>query len=449
MPLADKHNPNALHHVGSYESHVFPFSKFVFALSLAATSGLASAAGFQLLEQNLSGLGNSYAGSAAIAENASTIFTNPAGMTQLMDREFSGGLAVIAPSFKFTDKGSVVGSVFKGNGGDAGQTGYVPNAYMSWALNKDLYVGVGFSAPFGLKTEYSSPWVGSAQANSFAIETYNMNPSIAFRVNDALSVGGGVSWQHIDATYKRLAATGAVPGVPAPVTTASTVTAKLSADGLGWNVGALFNVSPETKVGVSYRSTVTQNTKGDIAVTGPSAAFNSSQSSGAKADLNLPDTFILSGSHQLSSTWELLGDVSWTGWSSIPKLDLVRTSGASNGATAQTLDTDFRDTFRVAVGANYRYSEDLTLKFGLATDQSPVKNETTRLVSLPDADRTQVSTGAQWKLSNGAKLDIGVAYLTIADTSINNNQLAKARGLVTGTYSGSAWILGAQYSMPF
>jgi long-chain fatty acid transport protein len=89
------------------------------------------------------------------------------------------------------------------------------------------------------------------------------------------------------------------------------------------------------------------------------------------------------------------------------------------------------------------------LKFGLAVDQSPVKAETTRLVSLPDADRTQLSTGAQWKLSNGAKLDVGVAYLTIADTSINNNQLAKARGLVTGTYSGSAWILGAQYSMPF
>lgn len=450
MPLAYKQfNLNAQHHVGSDKSQVFPFSKMVVALSLAATSGLASASGFQLLEQNLSGLGNGYAGSAAVADNASTIFTNPAGMTQLKDREFSTGLAVIAPSFKFTNKGSTVGSVFKSDGGDAGQTGYVPNAYMSWALNKDLYVGVGFSAPFGLKTEYSSPWIGSAQANSFSIETYNINPSIAFRVNDAVSVGGGISLQHIDATYKRLAATGAVPGVPAVVTTASTVTAKLSADGWGWNVGALFNVSPETKVGVSYRSTVTQNTTGDIAVTGPSAGFNASQSSGAKADLKLPDTFILSATHQLNNKWELLGDVSWTGWSSIPKLDLVRTSGASNGAIAQTLDTEFRDTVRVAVGANYQYRDDLILKFGVAVDQSPVKGETTRLVSLPDADRTQLSTGAQWKLSNGAKLDVGVAYLTISDATINNNQLAKARGLVNGSYSGSAWLLGVQYSVPF
>jgi long-chain fatty acid transport protein len=194
---------------------------------------------------------------------------------------------------------------------------------------------------------------------------------------------------------------------------------------------------------------VTANTTGDISVSGPSAAFNASQSSGAKADLKLPDTFILSATHQVNNKWELLGDISWTGWSSIPKLDLVRTSGASNGATAQTLDTDFRDTIRVAIGANYQYSEDLTLKFGLAIDQSPVKGETTRLVSLPDADRTQLSTGAQWKLSNGAKLDVGVAYLTIADSTINNNQLAKARGLVSGSYTGSAWVLGAQYSVPF
>jgi long-chain fatty acid transport protein len=424
-------------------------TRLMMSLALGMLSCHAGASGFQLLEQNLSGLGNSYAGSAAVADNASTIYSNPAGMTQLKDREFSGGLAVISPSFKFTNKGSNVGSVFKSDGGDAGQTGYVPNAYLSWALNKDLYVGVGFSAPFGLKTEYSSPWIGSAQANSFSIETYNVNPSIAFRVNDVVSIGGGISLEHIDATYKRLAATGAVPGVPAAVTTASTVTAKLSADGWGWNAGALFNVSPVTKVGVSYRSTVTANTTGDISVSGPSAAFNASQSSGAKADLKLPDTFILSATHQVNNKWELLGDISWTGWSSIPKLDLVRTSGASNGATAQTLDTDFRDTIRVAIGANYQYSEDLTLKFGLAIDQSPVKGETTRLVSLPDADRTQLSTGAQWKLSNGAKLDVGVAYLTIADSTINNNQLAKARGLVSGSYTGSAWVLGAQYSVPF
>ncbi len=437
-------------------------TKRVTVLLLAFSSGYAAAAGFQLLEQNVSGLGNSYAGSAAVAENASTIFLNPAGMTQLKERELSVGVAAIGPSFKFSNNGSSVGGATgfgnAGNGGDAGSWAAVPNAYMSWALNKDLYVGVGLSAPFGLKSEYSNPWIGSAQSNSFSVETLNINPSIAYRVNDAISVGGGVSWQHLDAKYKRLAATGAVPVVvggavvstiPAAITTASTVTATLSGDSWGWNIGGLFTVSPTTKVGVSYRSTVTQDTTGDIAVTGPLPTFNAGKSSSAKASLKLPDTAILSATHQLNDKWQLLGDVSWTGWSSIPKLDLVATTGSSAGLPAQTLDTDFRDTWRVAVGGNYQYSQDVKLKFGLAFDQTPVKGATTRMVSLPDSDRTQISTGAQWTFAGGSTLDLGVAYLMFADASIDNDQRLKARGLVKGDYTGSAWVLGTQYSMPF
>jgi long-chain fatty acid transport protein len=431
------------------------------ALVLALSSGYAAAGGFQLLEQNVSGLGNAYAGSAAVAENASTIFFNPAGMTQLKDREFSAGVAAIGPSFKFTDKGSSAGAfTTAGSGGDAGSWAAVPNAYMSWALNKDLYLGVGFSAPFGLKTEYSSPWIGSAQSNSFSVETMNLNPSIAYRVSESVSLGAGLSYQHIDAKYKRLAATIDLPpaatGLPVTVLTSqSTVTATLKGDAWGWNVGGLFTLSPSTKVGVSYRSTVTQDTTGDINVTGPAGLggvttlFNTAQSVGAKASLKLPDTAILSATHQLNDKWQLLGDVSWTGWSSIPKLDLVRTTGSNAGTPAQTLETDFRDTWRVAVGGNYQYSQAMKLKFGLAFDQTPVKGESTRMVSLPDNDRTQIATGAQWALSGGSTLDLGLSYLMIADTSINNDQRTAFRGLVKGNYTGSAWILGVQYSVPF
>ena len=415
--------------------------KLIPAVVIGMFSGAAFASGFALLEQNLSGLGNSYAGSAAVAENASTIFFNPAGMTQLKDREFSGGLAVIAPSFKFTNNGSSVGLLGSaGDGGDAGRTGYVPNAYMSWALNKDLYVGAGFSAPFGLMTEYNNPWVGAAQAVSFDIKTYNFNPSVAYRVNSAVSVGGGLNWQRIDAQYKRAASVASAGG------TASTVTATLTGTGWGWNVGGLFTVSPATKLGVSYRSNITQDTTGDIVVTGPSAALNASQTSPAKASLKLPDTWIFSATHQVSDKWQLLGDVSFTGWSSIPKLDLVRTT---TGATAQTIDSDFRDTWRIAAGATYKYSPTVNIKMGVQFDQSPVKGETTRLVSLPDADRTQVSVGSQYLLGNGSTLDLGLAYLMIGGSDINNNQAALGRGTVKGSYSGNAVILGVQYSMPF
>jgi long-chain fatty acid transport protein len=224
-------------------------------------------------------------------------------------------------------------------------------------------------------------------------------------------------------------------------------------------VGGLFTLSPATKVGVSYRSTVSQELTGDIKTSGfpaglGGAATDALFSSNVKASLKLPDTAVLSATHQLDNKWQLLGDVSWTGWSSIPRLDLVRTSGSQNGAIAQTLDTDFRDTWRVAVGANYQYSQDMKLKFGLAFDQTPVKGEATRMVSLPDNDRTQLSAGAQWALNGGSTLDVGLAYLMFADAPINNDQrvpvpTAPSRGLVKGNYTGNAVLLGVQYSVPF
>jgi long-chain fatty acid transport protein len=413
-------------------------------LILSLFASYAAASGFQLFEQNASGLGNAYAGSAAIAENASTIYYNPAGMTQLKDREFSTGVAAVGTSYKFTDQGSSVGALAgSGNGGDGGGWGYVPNAYMSWALNKDLYVGVGMGAPFGLKTEYSNPWLGAAQATMFDVKTYNINPSIAYRVNDKVSIGAGLSWQRLTADYTRQLA------VSSAIAAASPLALGLEGESWGWNVGALFTVSPETKVGVSYRSKVSYDLTGKIAVTGSNATVNSTYSSDAKASLTMPDTFILSATHQLNNKWQLLGDISWTGWSSIPKIDVIRTSGASSGQIAQTLDTEFRDTWRVAVGANYQYSSDVKLKYGIAYDQTPVQSASTRLVSLPDNNRIWFSTGAQWTLNKGSVLDLGVTYLYVKDSKINNNQTALGRGTVTGYYTASAVILGVQYSYAF
>jgi len=422
-----------------------PYSlKLLPALIVGLLAGNASASGFQLLEQSASGLGNAYAGSAAVAENASTIFYNPAGMTQLKDREFSTGLVAVGTSFKFNDTGSSVGFLTgTGTGGNGGGWGFIPNAYMSWALNKDLYVGLGVGAPFGLKTEYDNPWVGAAQSTMFDVKTYNINPSVAYKVNDKVSIGAGLNWQRLTAEYLRQVA------VVSSVTSVSPLALDLSGDSWGWNVGALFAVSPATKVGVAYRSKIKYDLAGDINITGPSAALNASRSSAAKSNLELPDTFILSGTHQLSDKVKLLGDISWTGWSSVQKLDIVRTSGALTGQIAQTLDTEFRDTTRVAVGVNYQYRGDLKLKFGLGYDQTPVKGASTRLVSLPDNDRTWLSAGAQWAVGKGGVLDVGASYLLLNNSQIDNNQLVDGRGRVTGEYSANAWIFGLQYSRAF
>jgi long-chain fatty acid transport protein len=227
----------------------------------------------------------------------------------------------------------------------------------------------------------------------------------------------------------------------------------------GWNIGGLFTLSPSTKIGVSYRSRIKYQTHGDVDLASDGTAggnamtqglINDGRQSDVTADLTVPDTFIMSVAQKLSEKWEMLGDVSWTGWSSIPKVDIMRSSGSRNGQNAQTLDTDFRDTWRVALGANYKYNDAWKLKYGVAYDQTPVKAAATRLVSLPDADRVWFSFGTQWSPSKASRLDLGVSYIYVKESKINNDQRAAGRGLVIGEYNDSSiWLLGAQYSMSF
>lgn len=421
------------------------------AILLAAFSGGASAAGFALLEQNASGIGNAYAGSAAVAENASTIFFNPAGMTALAGSEVSLGVAAVRPSFKFSNTGSSNAPAATGSdGGDAGDWAGVPNAYVATALAKGFHFGIGLSAPFGLATEYSPDWVGRFQATKFDLKSLNLNPSLAWKVNDALSLGIGLNWQRFEAVYERMASTVSPnPLIPSAVLQNTQVKLDADDDSLGWNIGATFTPAAGMRLGVAYRSAVKHTLEGTLTASGPSAAVNAAQSSNAKADVELPDSFILSVAQQLDDQWEMLGDISWTGWSNIEKINIVRTSGAQSGLIAQTLDANFRDTWRVALGANQKLNEAWKMKYGIAYDQTPVKSTAERLVSLPDNDRLWLSIGTQWKPAKTSAVDLGFAYLIVKDTDIDNNQSLQGRGRVTGTYDSSVMILGAQYTQSF
>ena len=202
----------------------------------------------------------------------------------------------------------------------------------------------------------------------------------------------------------------------------------------------------DTRIGLSYRSKIKHTAKGDtdidnIGPTGQSVSFD------AKASVDLPDTLILSATHQLNEKWELLGDISWTGWSSIPDLK-IRNSGT--GARDDDLPLNFRDTWRIAVGTSYKFAPDWKWKFGLAYDQSPVHKAEDRPTSLPDNDRYWFSTGVQWAATKSTTIDLGYTYLYLRKTDIDTtsgNQLTKGR--VAGTYDSSGHIFGLQLSSRF
>ena len=439
--------------------HRFPM-KLMSALILAVVSGATYASGFQLMEQNASGIGNAFAGSAAVGENASTIYYNPAAMTRLQAHEASIGLVALKPSLRFKDQGSSVGLLDgAGNGGDAGDWAYVPNVYASWAINKDIYLGLGISSPFGLKSDYKDRWLGAAQSQLYEVKTININPSLAWRATDKVSLGFGLNWQKVDVKYDRLAGAYALGPLQLDRITAK---ARFDDDAWGWNGGVLFELSPTMRVGLSYRSRIKYHTSGDIKLHSDGSAVGNatlaaltamSAQSNIKGNITLPDSFIISVAQNLSNRWEMLGDLSWTGWSSIPKFDLIRTSGVLNGTQAQRLDTNFRDTWRIALGANYKYNDQWKLKYGIAYDQTPVKRSETRLVQLPDNDRLWLSFGTQWMPNKGSRLDLGLSYLYVRDTKINKLVNTSSQGYeggrVTGKYDGSLWVFGAQYSQAF
>ena len=414
------------------------------ALVFFASTTTALAAGFQLIEQNASGLGSAYAGSAAIAENASTIFFNPAGMTRLPGVNFSAGAAAIAPSFKFSDEGSVGPGgrpLGADAGGNAGSIGVLPNMYLSWQLDSRWFAGLGISAPFGLKTEYNNNWVGRYYSTRFSIESVNVNPSIAYKVNDQLSLGAGINWMYLDADYQRHLAS------PLSLAPADDINArvKISGDGWGWNLGLLYQATPDTRLGLSYRSRVNLSATGSTSFGNVPVPLRSMLSSvDARSTVALPDTATISLTHDLNQQWRILADVSWTGWSSIPSFDIDNNPPVPD----ESVKLKFRDVWRAAMGIHYKVNQRWTLKGGAAWEQSPVHDSALRPPALPDSDRISVSIGAQYNFNHSTTLDVGYAHLFLRDGSIHNGS-GNNQGTINGIYTANADVVGVQLSHRF
>ena len=417
------------------------------AASLTA-AGEACGAGFALAEQSASGMGNAFAGAAASAQDASTIYFNPAGMGLLPGAQVVVAGHAVDFRAEFSDSGS---SLPPAGGGllpvgstnpDAGGTLFIPNAYFALPLGEKLAFGVGVNAPFGIKTEYDDPWIGRFQGINSDLTTYNINPAMSFKISEAFIIGLGVNWQHADAELTNAVILG-------PATEGM---AKVEADGdaWGWNAGVLFSLGQDMRIGVSYRSALDYTLEGITTVTTLAGAVVSAASGPTSIDVTFPDSASVSVVQKFGPQWELLGDVTWTHWSEIGTVQAI---DSTTGAPRDVLDFQFDDAWRVSLGANYYHGDRWTLRGGLAWDQSPVQDQF-RTVRLPDADRIWVSLGARWKASNGLFVDVGYAHVFVDDAPINlsRSQLpvsAATTSVVNGSYESSVDILSLQVGYTF
>lgn len=414
--------------------------------TLATAAGGAAGGGFGIATQSGSGTGNANAGGAAVVEDASVAWSNPAGMTFLpRGKQVSAGLTILKTSHKFHDNGSIGAFSFpgSGDGGDGGGWAYVPNAYFTMDINPEWNFGLAINAPFGLKTEYDAGWRGQLLALKSEVKTININPSFAYRASDTFSIGAGVSVQKLDAELTNCAPT------PFSVPPACVNSAKLEADdvGYGFNLGLMFQATPATRFGASYRSSIKYDLEGTVTFSGAPAG-----NSNIKTDLRVPDSASFSVFHQAGRQWELMGDITWTKWGTVQQLVVDRSSGPLSGMTVTTLAFDWDDTWRFGVGANYKMDAQTKLRFGLAYDETPT-NDITRTPRLPGQDRTWVAFGVQYKPSRSGTLDIGYAHEFIRDANINApagaGNTACAGSCLRGSVDNTVDILTIQYSHQF
>ncbi len=426
--------------------------------------GQAYASGFALIENGAAGQGNAYAGAAAHTNDASTIFFNSAGMMRLEGEQLSLAAHFISPNSSFQNQGSSLnaaagGGALTGNDDDGGQSAIVPNFYWVKPLNDQSSFGIGIQSLFGLATKYDKNWVGRYHAVETDLKTININPSIAYQVNSKLSIGGGVNIVYADIVFSNAIDFGTLAGAPQSQDGFAELTGDNSSDpGYGFNFGLQYAMTPNTWLGVSYRSEVDLDLEGGADFTVPAATVTALGGAGVgtvafvdtgiKSSVTLPASLALSIASEVGKV-TYLADVTWTGWSSFDELRI----DFDNAAQADAVTTEsWKDTLRYSIGMDYQYSDLLILRTGVAYDETPIPSAERRTARVPGNDRTWLSFGLSYLMDDDLTVDVGYSHLFIDDVRINNTLETSSAALnstLTGEYSGSVDILSVQVNWTY
>ncbi|HET7453540.1 MAG TPA: outer membrane protein transport protein [Thermoanaerobaculia bacterium] len=413
-------------------------------LAVLAVAGLASAGGWKLEVMGAKALESSYAGNAASAEDASTVWFNPAGMTELSGKwTVNVAVPVINLTIDTHDDGSrsLLGQPLTGPATtDAGKVVAVPSFYAVRKLGGAWWAGLGFNTPFGLGTNYAEDWRGRYQATETTLLVYNLNPSLAWRVDDRFSVGGGVDVQYSRGVFSEMldfGSIGAASGLPlAPQQDDGKVRIGGDAWAVGFDLGTLWKPSPATKIGLAFHSKTVHDISGSAHFRVPedAAALTAGgtlfQNTNADAPLPMPASVSLSADQGVSRDWALLADVTWTQWSALRRIT-IDFDNPNQPRIAQAFD--WRDVWRWSLGARYRAGEKWTVRAGAAYEQTPVVDRT-REPRVPEANHEWVSAGFTYQASNKLEIDFFYVHLFTDEAKIDVSDPT------AGTYVGhSDW----------
>lgn len=409
---------------------------------VAAATSTALAAGFQLTEQSSLGAGRAYAGAGIVGDDLSAVHYNPAGMTLLEGTRFQAGGVWIGINADYSSDISDESE----NGRLKGQM--IPAGYVTHQVNDQIWLGFGMTVPYGMGTEYSKDWEGADRGTNAKIYTFDMNPSIAWKVNDFLSIGGGISVQYAKAELG-MGLHGMGHG-------------KVEADSWDWgyNFGLMISPTDKLRFGLAYRSSIEHEAEGDTKLSNITSYQDldkllEGQNLAMTTTIETPDTVMLTGTWEATDQLRLSGLIRWANWSKFKELnienDLPFVVESKLGLMASqfknlSIENDWQDTWLFSVGADYRINSAFTVRGGIAYETSPIDRQETRMAVIPDTDRVWLSLGASWYPTQDLQFDIGGTYLM----GVGDKDLYNSAGQKIGKYDSlDAYLLGVQMQYRF
>ncbi|HHQ4775100.1 TPA: outer membrane protein transport protein [Aeromonas veronii] len=422
------------------------FKKSLIAATIALATGQVHAAAFQLNEHSASGLGRAYAGEAAIADNASVLSRNPAAMTTFDKMAVSVSGTYIKPDVDVNGSvGTPFGPIPASESGIA-PAAFVPAAYFIQPLNDQWAWGIGLFSNYGLSTEYSKTFPAGAGAGDTELMTLNINPNIAYRINEHFSVGAGINAVYGAAELNRYAGLlGPLnpPSQGGPLAT-DTRLAHLKGDtwGFGWNIGTLYEVNENNRFALTYRSQVDMSFDGDF-----QGLTSGNRVVDGNLKLDLPAQAEFAGYHRLNQQFAVHYSVNWTDWSAFQ--ELKATSNQCAGGVCLQKDEKFKDSTRYSIGGTWYINPAWEARIGFAYDNSPIEPEY-RSLSIPDSDRVWYSAGATYHINTDMSVDFGMAYLDGKEVDVNEGLRNHSDALRwKGSSHGNAFLASAQFNMKF
>ncbi|WP_347911301.1 outer membrane protein transport protein [Pseudomonas grandcourensis] len=415
--------------------------KTTISLAVALASTQIFASGFALNEQSISGMGTGFAGRSSSADDASTVFGNPAGMSRIKRQEVTGGIAAIDASSDIKDaQGAHPGT----NKGDMVPFTAVPMGYYVKPIDDHWAFGLGVYAPFGLITDYENGFQGAGFGSKSEVKVVTFQPTVSYAFNDKVSIGFGPTINRIGGTLES----------DVPLFGDTHVKIKGDDVALGYNFGVLVQATDTTRVGLTYHSKVKYKIEGHTDISAgansPSALLKSNRYD-ASLKIETPESVDFSVTQQLTDAWTLYAGSTWTRWSRLKDITVNNdgVTAAQGGALSPALfgtiteEQNWHDTWAYAIGTSYQLNKQWVLRTGLSFDQSPTNN-TDRSPRIPTGDRTIFSLGAGYNVTDDLTIDVAYSYLKEEAVKVDHSNLVDS---YSAKYENSAngFGVGATY----